>query len=287
MNDKRKEKLFHKKALKQAIDMELKEHRSTFIVFSILRIIVIGCMVRQLFLHNYEGFFLSILTLLLLYIPSWLQVKLRIEIPVGLEISILCFIFAAEILGEINAFYIVIPGWDTILHTLNGFLCAAVGFSMVLLLNDNENLTFDLSPFFLALLAFCFSMTVGVLWEFFEFGMDYFLKFDMQKDMILHTVSSVMLDPAKANHPVVIRDIADVIVVYGDGTQQALGLGGYLDVGLYDTMKDLFVNFIGAVVFSVIGFFYARGRGKKRVVSLFVPRKKSKDRDYLSMANKK
>lgn len=287
MNDKRKEKLFHKKALKQAIDMELKEHRSTFIVFSILRIIVIGCMVRQLFLHNYEGFFLSILTLLLLYIPSWLQVKLRIEIPVGLEISILCFIFAAEILGEINAFYIVIPGWDTILHTLNGFLCAAVGFSMVLLLNDNENLTFDLSPIFLALLAFCFSMTVGVLWEFFEFGMDYFLKFDMQKDMILHTVSSVMLDPAKANHPVVIRDIADVIVVHGDGTQQALGLGGYLDVGLYDTMKDLFVNFIGAVVFSVIGFFYARGRGKKRVVSLFVPRKKSKDRDYLSMANKK
>lgn len=287
MNDKRKEKLFHKKALKQAIDMELKEHRSTFIVFSILRIIVIGCMVRQLFLHNYEGFFLSILTLLLLYIPSWLQVKLRIEIPVGLEISILCFIFAAEILGEINAFYIVIPGWDTILHTLNGFLCAAVGFSMVLLLNDNENLTFDLSPFFLALLAFCFSMTVGVLWEFFEFGMDYFLKFDMQKDMILHTVSSVMLDPAKANHPVVIRDIADVIVVHGDGTQQALSLGGYLDVGLYDTMKDLFVNFIGAVVFSVIGFFYARGRGKKRVVSLFVPRKKSKDRDYLSMANKK
>lgn len=287
MNDKRKEKLFHKKALKQAIDMELKEHRSTFIVFSILRIIVIGCMVRQLFLHNYEGFFLSILTLLLLYIPSWLQVKLRIEIPVGLEISILCFIFAAEILGEINAFYIVIPGWDTILHTLNGFLCAAVGFSMVLLLNDNENLTFDLSPFFLALLAFCFSMTVGVLWEFFEFGVDYFLKFDMQKDMILHTVSSVMLDPAKANHPVVIRDIADVIVVHGDGTQQALGLGGYLDVGIYDTMKDLFVNFIGAIVFSVIGFFYARGRGKKRVVSLFVPRKKSKDRDYLSMANKK
>ena len=121
------------------------------------------CMVRQIFLHNYESFFLSVLTLLLLYIPSWLQVKLRIEIPIGLEISILCFIFAAEILGEINAFYIVIPGWDTILHTLNGFLCAAVGFSLVLLLNDNEKLTFDLSPFFLALVAFCFSMTVGAV----------------------------------------------------------------------------------------------------------------------------
>lgn len=287
MNDKRREKKFRSRAFRQAVDMELKEHKSTFIVFSVLRTLVIVCMVRQAFLHNYEGLFLSILTLLLLYIPSWLQVKLRIEIPIGLEISILCFIFAAEILGEINAFYIVIPGWDTILHTLNGFLCAAVGFSMVLLLNDNEKLTFDLSPFFLALLAFCFSMTVGVLWEFFEFGMDYFLRFDMQKDMVLNSISTVMLDPAKANHPVVVRDIADVILVHGDGTQEALGLGGYLDVGLFDTIKDLFVNFIGAVVFSVIGFFYARGRGKKSVVSLFVPRRKTQDRDYLSMINKK
>lgn len=287
MNDKRREKKRRLKALRKAIDMELREHRSTFIVFSILRIMVLVCMIRQVFLHNYESFFLSVLTLVLLYIPSWLQVKLRIEIPIGLEISILCFIFAAEILGEINAFYIVIPGWDTILHTLNGFLCAAVGFSMVLLLNDNENLTFDLSPFFLALLAFCFSMTIGVLWEFFEFSMDYFLKFDMQKDMILHTVSSVMLDPNGANHPVVIRDIADVMIVHSDGTKELLGVGGYLDVGLYDTMKDLFVNFIGAVVFSVIGFFYARGRGKKSVVSLFVPRRKAEDRDYLSITNKK
>ena len=287
MNDKRREKKRRLRVLRKAIDMELREHRSTFIVFSILRIMVLVCMIRQVFLHNYESFFLSVLTLVLLYIPSWLQVKLRIEIPIGLEISILCFIFAAEILGEINAFYIVIPGWDTILHTLNGFLCAAVGFSMVLLLNDNENLTFDLSPFFLALLAFCFSMTIGVLWEFFEFSMDYFLKFDMQKDMILHTVSSVMLDPNGANHPVVIRDIADVMIVHSDGTKELLGLGGYLDVGLYDTMKDLFVNFIGAVVFSVIGFFYARSRGKKSVVSLFVPRRKAEDRDYLSITNKK
>lgn len=287
MNEKRREKKRRIKALRQAVNMELKEHRSTFIVFSILRIMVILCMARQLFLRNYESFFLGMLTFLLLYIPSWLQVRLRIEIPIGLEISILCFIFAAEIMGEINAFYIVIPGWDTILHTLNGFLCAAIGFSMVLLLNDNENLTFDLSPFFLALLAFCFSMTIGVLWEFFEFSMDYFLKFDMQKDMILHTISSVMMDPNGANHPVVMRDIADVMIVHSDGTQELLGLGGYLNIGLYDTMKDLFVNFIGAVVFSVIGFFYARGRGKKSVVSLFVPRKKAKDRDYLSIMNKK
>ena len=99
----------------------------------------------------------------------------------------------------------------------------------------------------------------------------------MQKDTILHAFSSVMLDPAGGNHPVRVRDIADVILVHSDGTQQALGLGGYLDIGLLDTMKDLLVNFIGAAVFSAIGFFYARGRGKKSIVSLFVPRRKGKN----------
>lgn len=287
MDNKRKQQKLHRKEFRQAVEMELKEHKSSFIVFSILRILVIVCLVRQAFLHNYEGLFLSMLTLLLLYIPSWVQVRLRIEIPTGLEIAILCFIFAAEILGEINAFYIVIPGWDTILHTLNGFLCAAVGFSLVLLLNNDDRLTFELSPFFLALVAFCFSMTVGVVWEFFECFMDQFLSLDMQKDTIIHTISSVMLDPAGGNHPVAMRDIADVIVVHGDGTQQVLGLGGYLDIGLLDTMKDLFVNFIGAIVFSVIGFFYAKGKGKKAMVSLFVPRRKNRNKDYLSIVKRK
>ena len=287
MNNKRKQERLRRREFRRAVEMELKEHKSSFIVFSILRFLVIVCLVRQAFLHNYEGLFLSILTLLLLYIPSWIQVKLRIEIPIGLEIAILCFIFAAEILGEINAFYIVIPGWDTILHTLNGFLCAAVGFSLVLLLNNDERLTFELSPFFLALVAFCFSMTVGVVWEFFEWAIDQLLKLDMQKDTILHTISSVMLDPAGGNHPVSVKNIADVILVHEDGTQQALGLGGYLDVGLLDTMKDLFVNFIGAIVFSVIGFFYARGRGKRSMISLFVPRRKSRNKDYLSIVKDK
>lgn len=130
-------------------------------------------------------------------------------------------------------------------------------------------------------------MTVGVVWEFFECAMDQFLKLDMQKDTILHTISSVMLDPAGGNHPVSVKNIADVILVHEDGRQQALGLGGYLDVGLLDTMKDLFVNFIGAIVFSVIGFFYARGRGKRSMISLFVPRRKSRNKDYLSIVKDK
>ena len=276
----KQEKKQEKKNFRKAMEKELREHRSSFIVFYTLRLLVLVVLVRQLFLHNYEGAFFCILTIVLLYIPSWLQVKLRIELPPPLEITILCFIFAAEILGEVNAFYVNVPNWDTMLHTLNGFLAAAVGFSMVLLLNDDERLTFDLSPFFLALVAFCFSMTIGVLWEFFEFGMDFFFHTDMQKDTVINAVYTVALDPTRTNKVVAIKDIQDVVI-----NGESLGLGGYLDIGIIDTMKDLFVNFIGAVVFSVAGFFYARSKGEKRTAAQsFVPSKKTEETDYLKQA---
>ena len=123
----------------------------------------------------------------------------------------------------------------------------------------------------MALVAFCFSMTVGVLWEFFECAMDQFFSLDMQKDTIVSAISSVNLDPKGGNVPTIVRDIADVIVVHSDGSQEALGLGGYLDIGLLDTMKDLFVNFIGAVVFSIIGYFYVKQRGRGRFARRFIP----------------
>ena len=269
-----------KRSFRQAMAMELREHRSSFIVFAVLRALVIVTLVRQIMLGSYESAFFCALALLLLYVPSWIQVKLRIELPPALEITILCFIFAAEILGEVNAFYVVVPNWDTMLHTLNGFLAAAVGFSMVMLLNDDERLTFDLSPLFLALVAFCFSMTIGVLWEFFEFSMDYFFGTDMQKDTVVHALHTVALDITRSNKVVTIPDIQEVTI-----NGEALGLGGYLDIGIIDTMKDLFVNFIGAVVFSVTGFFYAKSKGKKRTPAQnFVPSRKTEDHDYLRQA---
>ena len=269
-----------KENLKQAMEKELREHKSSFIVFYILRLLVIAVLVRQTFLRNYESVFFCALTLLLLYVPSWLQVRLHIELPPALEITVLCFIFAAEILGEVNAFYVVIPHWDTMLHTLNGFLAAAVGFSMVVLLNDDERLTFDLSPFFMALMAFCFSMTIGVLWEFFEFGMDWFFHTDMQKDTVMNALYTVALDPTRSNKVVAIPGITEVLV-----NGQDLGLGGYLDIGLIDTMKDLFVNFIGAVVFAFTGFFYVKSKGKRKTAAQnFVPSKKTAEQDYLLQA---
>lgn len=267
------------KTLRSAINMEIREHKSSFIVYLTLRALVIVMMILQLLNRNFENVFLCVLTLLLLIIPGFVQVTFKVEFPTALEIIILVFIFAAEILGEISEFYIVFPFWDTVLHTLNGFLAAAIGFSLVDLLNRSDRTVFNLSPLFTAIVAFCFSMTIGVVWEFFEFFMDQIAGFDMQKDTVIHLISSVTLDPEGGNVPYVIRGITETAV-----NGQELGLGGYLDIGLIDTMQDLIVNFIGAVTFSVIGFFYVRNRGKGGIVRSLVPHRKSEEKDFLRMA---
>ena len=223
-----------------ALNMELREHKSSAIVYLTLRALVIVMMILQLLNRNFENVFLCALTLVLLVMPSLIQVTFKVELPTTLEIIILFFIFAAEILGEISEFYLMFPFWDAVLHTLNGFLAAAIGFSMVDLLNRSEKTVFNLSPLFTAIVAFCFSMTIGVVWEFFEFFMDQVMGYDMQKDTIIHMIRSVTLDPAGRNVPYVISNITETAV-----NGQELGLGGYLDIGLIDTMQDLIVNFIG------------------------------------------
>ena len=267
------------KIMSRAMRMELREHKSSFVVYMVLRALVILTMILQFFNKNYENVFLCGLTMLLLIVPSFIQVRMKIELPTALEITILVFIFAAEILGEIQSYYIRVPVWDTVLHTINGFLMAAIGFALVDILNRSKKVTFQLSPLFVSIVAFCFSMTIGVIWEFFEFGMDQFFDLDMQKDTIVNVINSVMLDPTGSNIPVSIRNITDVSV-----NGKSMGLGGYLDIGLIDTMKDLLVNFIGAVVFSVIGYFYIKNRGKGRFARRFIPRLKSKDADFLEQA---
>ena len=100
--------------------------------------------------------------------------------------------------------------------------------------------------------------------------MDQFFLLDMQKDTVVNVISSVNLDPTGGNTPVAIKGITDVIVVCGD-EQIPLGVGGYLDIGILDTMKDLWVNFIGAVVFSILGYFYVKSRGKGWFARNFIP----------------
>ena len=248
------------------------KNKTTLTVYLVLRGLIIFILIRAVLRREYQSVFLCSLSLVLMIMPSIISRRLKIVLPDTLEIVILLFIFAAEILGELNSFYVRVPHWDTMLHTINGFLCAAIGFALVDMMNRNDRFTFQLSPLYLAIVSFCFSMTVGVLWEFFEFSGDYFLGMDMQKDTIVHAIHSVNLDPTLTNTVVHVRDIADVIVVHSDGTRQALGLGGYLDIGIIDTMKDLFVNFIGAVVFSLIGYFYVKKKGQGKVAHRFIPK---------------
>lgn len=259
-----------------AIQMELSEHKSSFTVYMILRSLVIIIGVTQFLCGNYQSSFMCLLTLILLMMPSFMQLTLRVELPTMLEIILLLFIFAAQILGELFEFYILFPYWDTMLHTLNGFLAAAIGFSLVSLLNESDRLVFHLSPMFMAIVAFSFSMTIGVLWEMFEFAMDQWFSFDMQKDTIIQSFSTVVLDPAGGNTPYVITGIQDVAI-----NGESLNLGGYLDIGLIDTMWDLIVNFIGAAVFSVLGAFYVKSKGNS-IISNLIPTKKDEDKDYLS-----
>ena len=239
---------------------------AVFTMYLVLRLIVLATLVSSVIRSEYESAFICLLVLVLFMLPFFIQQNFGIELPSTLEIIILLFIFAAEILGELECYFITFPYWDSMLHTTTGFLCAATGFALIDILNRNSRIKFELSPIYVALAAFCFSMTVGVLWEFFEFGMDRIFHMDMQKDTVVNSITSVMLDPTNKNIPVTIDGITSVTV-----NGQELGFGGYLDIGLYDTMEDLFVNFIGAVVFSTIGYFYIKHRGKGKLAKAFIP----------------
>lgn len=257
-------------------DLYKNNKKSSFAWYLALRALVIVIMVLRFLRGDFASVFLCLLTLILFLIPFWINQKLDIEIPNLLEIIIFLFIFAAEILGEIQNFYGIFKHWDTILHTLNGFLCAAIGFSLIDILNNSEKFHIKLSPAFVALVAFCFSMTIGVLWEFFEFGADQIFKYDMQKDRIVQTISTVTLEPDGKNKPVIVDDI-DKTIIYSikDGKMiETVINGGYLDIGVIDTMKDLIVNFIGAVVFSIIGYFYIQNRNKYKFAENFIPIKR-------------
>lgn len=241
-------------------------NKGTWILYLVLRGIVILCGIRALFIGNYEYVMLCILVLGLFLMPSFIERKLNIDFPSALEKIILLFAFAAEILGEIGEFYVLIPWWDTMLHTLNGFLCAAIGLALVDILNEKKQIKFEVSPIFSVIVAISFSMTIGVLWEFFEFGVDNILKFDMQKDTVLPAITSTLLNPDGRIAPVHITDITETMV-----NGQSLGVSGYLDIGLYDTMEDLLVNFAGAIVFSFFGYKYVASKGKNSFASQFVP----------------
>lgn len=258
---------------RQALLRKKKEEPAAFWTYVVLRFIVILILIRCILRGDIESAFVCVLVLVIYLLPQFVENRLNIDIPTTLEVIIFVFVFAAEILGELQSYFIKYSNWDTILHTSSGFLCAAVGFSLVDLLNRSDNAKIQLSPGYLAITAFCFSMTIGILWEFIEFSADRLFLLDMQKDTIVNQISSVSLDPTNSNISITVKGIKDVILVTDSG-EQALGLGGFLDIGLYDTMEDLFVNFVGAVVFSVAAFFECKSEKRPLTTALTLRRKK-------------
>ena len=248
---------------------QIKQDKKAYAVYVILSVLILTVMVRSVFLRRFENVFTAVLAGVLLLIPPVVERSFHIELPTTLDIFAYVFVFCAEILGEIGNFYMHFPFWDTMLHTFNGFMFAAFGFCLLDIFNKTKRFRFQLSPFSLALVAFCFSMTIGVLWEFFEFGADMILNTDMQKDTFVRIINSVSIENALGEKVTHIKDVITTVIVTESG--EVVTLNGYLDIGLIDTVKDLFVNFVGAVIFSVIGYFYVKRRGKGPIAKQFIP----------------
>lgn len=250
--------------------VEMRQRKGPFAVYVTMRFLVIALLIVQIFNRDFEAVFLCLLTLLLFTVPHMIQTRFHVEFPTPLEVVFLCFVYASQVLGEILSFYIYVPYWDTLLHTVSGFMCAALGFSLVEIMNSKPDLKFELSPVFVALVAFCFSMTIGVVWEFFEFGMDRLFGTDMQKDTVVQMISTTLRALNPESTRTVINDIHSTAV-----NGQLLGIDGYLDIGLIDTMRDLLVNFVGAAVFSVFGYFYVTRNNKSFIEGLLITKKEN------------
>ena len=260
----RMRKFFH------AFKTKVHANKISFTIYVIMGFFTSGMLVYTLFTGQFESAFTAFLSLILFLLPTFVEESFRIKLPMALEIIAICFVFCANILGEIAAFYTLFPFWDDMLHYTSGFIFAAFGFALVDILNRNRNVDFHLSPIFLSLVALCFSVTVGVVWEFFEFAADTLLRTDMQKDYIVTHIYSAELN-SLGQDPVRIRDVVQTVITTASG--QTYTLNGYLDIGLLDTMKDLFVDFAGALLFAIIGYFYSSsGNAKGRIAKQFVPR---------------
>ena len=247
----------------------VRAHRGVYTIYCLLCVISLGVLVYAAVRRDFLGVFNALLSLLLFLLPAFLEDQLRIELSATLKIITMLFVFCAQILGEVGMCYARFPFWDDLLHWVNGFLFAAFGFSLAEICNRRKRATFHLSPFYLALVACCFSLSIGVLWEFLEFFLDLATRSDMQKDFIRSSISSGKFS-ADGQRPVAVTDIVRTVIITSDGTVYTLD--GYLDIGLFDTMKDLLVDFVGALIFSVIGYFHLKRKGSHPLADALIPK---------------
>ena len=157
-----------------------------------------------------------------------------------------------------------IPFFDTFLHTVSGFIFAAFGYSVMerVLIRTDENSRRIASLIF----AFAFSLALAVLWEMFEWGSTVFLSGDMQEDSIVNSIRSYFLSGSH-NNALVLDGITETVIHHSGGTYV---IDGYLDLGLQDTLVDMLVCVIGALVFLTLGIIDS-GKCDGKLVTLFTP----------------
>ncbi len=174
--------------------------------------------------------------IVILHLPAMLERRFNFALPDILTFIYLIFLYCAIFLGEVRSFYYTVPHWDDILHSLSSVMNGLFGFLLVAVLNRNQKVSVNLSPFFISLFAFCFSVSVGAVWEIYEYLSDGILGLNMQKFMLR---------------------------------------GGEFLVGqsaLKDTMTDLIFDCFGALFATVIGYFsikHKKGNIHKYLLSHF------------------
>lgn len=168
------------------------------ILTRVFRILLILAILTSFLTKHWLNLFTSIVTISLTYTTQWINRHTPIKIIHEINIIAMLFLFAANYLGEIFDFYYYFWWWDIFLHTLSGAFLGYAGFIIVFMLNGSPNIGVELSPFFISMFAFCFAISLGVIWEMFEFFMDGFFGLNMQKSGLIDTMWDLIVDSGGA-----------------------------------------------------------------------------------------
>ncbi len=255
---------------KKTVKDYLKEkNKFALFVFLVIWSLTFVAFINTLVLGDFMKIGLAFAALVIYLIPIFVTYKFKIHLPITLEITFYLFVFASLILGEVFAFYGPFPFWDIILHLLSGFVIAGIGLSIVEIVNKGEK-----SRLFTLIFAFCLSMTLGVMWECLEFAFDITVRTDAQKDAHVRQISTITLQRDGGNRPVRLDNIEKTSIYLQNGEIVTID-EGFLDIGVMDTMKDIFVNMGGAALFCIVGAFYLKNADKSGFANNFMVTKDS------------
>ena len=233
----------------------------TFIVFEL---ICLGTLCYSIYLNNFEFVCLSLTSAFFVFFPWCVQRWLHLEFTPGMKVMIFILAVLAASAGHVYKFYHLIPMYDKILHCYFGFIFAPFGFIIPLIADrSSEKKTHTAMC---VLMAFTSVVTISVLWELIEFGVDTIFHMDLQRDYVLHRMTSYDLHGASEGTMYHVENITKTVIYTADG-QAVEHAGGYLDIGLFDSMLDLLVAVIGSGLFSLL---YLIKNGK--VVGFMVPK---------------